>query len=363
MTEHTLAAAPRSKRDRGPEAQRATMKARRDQFLQLYDFSQGRGLEIGPLDAGIADTECHDVRYVDIFDTAGIVEHYAEDPNVILELVPHIDYPIYVDGQARPLGEAAAPGGPYDWVIASHVIEHVPDVIGWLEQIADISADGARLLLAVPDRRYCFDRHRPPTTIGQALDAYEEQRTRPTPGTVYDFFSTVVSVNTAELWSGGRPPGRSARIHDLNSVRSQVEQARAGEYIDCHVWTFTPEALLEQVQELRELGLCEWYVEHVEPSRGTVEFLAVLRRLPRDGDRSVPAEPTVSDDVPSWLADEVQARDRLRKVRGSLQAERQRVRVLRRRNQRLRARLAEVDVPVAARVRGAVARRLRARRG
>ncbi|WP_164477845.1 methyltransferase domain-containing protein [Nocardioides pantholopis] len=339
------------------------MKARRDQFLRLYDFSQGRGLEIGPLDAGIADPDVHDVRYVDIFDTAGIVEHYADDPNVIPELVPHIDFPIYQDGEPRPLGEAAKPGGPYEWVLASHVIEHVPDVIGWLEQIAQITTDGARLLLAVPDRRYCFDRHRPPTTIGQALDAYEEQRTRPTPGTVYDFFSTVVSVDTPGLWAGGRPPGRSARIHDLNYIRSQVERARSGEYIDCHVWTFTPEALLEQVQELREIGLCDWYVEHVEPSRGTVEFLAVLRRLPRDGDRSVPAEPAVSDDVPSWLADEVQARDRLRKVRRSLRAERQRVRVLRRRNERLRARLAEVDVPVAARLRGAVARRLRARRG
>lgn len=322
---------PPTKRDLGPEAQRTAMKARRELFLGLFDFTDGRGLEIGPLDASISDPEQHDVRYVDVFDTEGIREHYAHDPNVVLELIPPIDFPLHRDGRVLSLAEAAAPGAPYDWVIASHVIEHVPDVIGWLEQLASVTTDDARLLMAVPDRRYCFDRHRPPTTTGEALLAYQEGHTRPSVRAVYDFFSTAVAVNPRHLWSGKRPPGRSARIHGPDIVRERVEQARAGEYVDCHVWTYTPQSLLEQVKELRGLGLCQWYVERLEERRGTVEFLALLRRVPQGATEADLPEPELASDLPDWLEQEWRARSKVKELRAKLRDERERSADLRRR--------------------------------
>ncbi len=326
------ASTPTTKRDLGVEAQRAAMKDRRELFLALHDFRYGRGLEIGPLDAAISDPAEDDVRYVDVFDTAGTRDHYAHDANVLLELVPHVHFPLHQDGRIRTLAEAAAPDAPYDWVIASHVIEHVPDLVGWLEQIAQLTADGARLLLAVPDRRYCFDRHRPPTTLGQVLTAYEERHVVPSVRAVYDFFSTAANVDTRALWKGKRPGGREARIHDLGYTMAQVERARAGQYVDCHVWTLTPQSLLEQIKELRALGLCQWYVETLQERPGTVEFLAVLRRLPRDGEGADVPEPELASDLPDWLEDEYRARDKVRELRGRLKE-------LRARNERLRRRL------------------------
>ncbi|SFC38680.1 Methyltransferase domain-containing protein [Nocardioides terrae] len=318
-----------NKRALGGQAQRERRAARRAQFLELYDFSQGTGLEVGPLDAGVADETIDDVRYVDVFDQDGIRDHYREDASVVLELVPHIDFPLYLDGEVRTLAEAAAPGGPYDWVIASHVIEHVPDLIGWLRQLAVVTADGARLLLAVPDRRYCFDLHRPPTTVGQILTAYEEKHTAPSVRAVYDFFSSVVGVDTAALWRQRRPAGRASRIHDRSYTMRQVERARAGEYVDCHVWTFTPQAFAEQIKELRGLGLCDWYVERLEPVIGSVEFLAVLRRIPDGADPAVPLPEVESDaDLPDWLLDTWTARERAQVLRRKVRALKQRNRVL-----------------------------------
>lgn len=324
MQGHADRATGGTKRERGAEAQRAAMKERRDLFLELHDFTAGRGLEIGPLDAGIADPEQDDVRYVDVYDTEGIRAHYADDPNVLGELVPHIDYPLHQGGRILSLAEAAAPGAPYDWVIASHVIEHVPDVIGWLQQLAAVTTDDARLLLAVPDRRYCFDRHRPPTTVGEALVAYEEGHTRPSVRAVYDFYSTVVDVSPGRLWSGARPPGRAARMHDTQAALRHVENARSGAYVDCHVWTFTPESLLEQVKELRALGLCEWYVERVQLRRGTVEFLALLRRVPPGVSEADLPEPPLASDLPDWLEGEWRVRERVRELRAKLKESRER---------------------------------------
>ncbi|WP_369012339.1 methyltransferase domain-containing protein, partial [Escherichia coli] len=47
--------------------------------------------------------------------------------------------------------------GLFDYAIASHVIEHVPNVLGWFRGIYEVLKPGAVFNLAVPDRRYTFD--------------------------------------------------------------------------------------------------------------------------------------------------------------------------------------------------------------
>jgi hypothetical protein len=346
-----------TKRELGAEAQRSTRARRRELFLRLHDLTQGHGLELGPLDAGIADPTTDDVSYVDVQDAAGLREHYADDANVMLELIPEIDFPLTLDGRVRTVAEAAAPGAPFDWVVASHVIEHVPDLIGWLQQLAELTVDDAALVLAVPDRRYCFDRHRPPTTVGEALAAFEEGHTRPSLRAVYDAFTYAVPFDLHGLWTGERPAGRGERLHDRAFVAAKLAQARAGEYVDCHVWTFTPESFLEQVKELRGLGLCEWYVESLHQSWGSLEFHSVLRRVPRNWDGSPLPEQELASDLPDWLEVEHLARTRRKRIK-QLRSE---VRSLRRRNDELAARVAALESSPVRRARrglGRVARRL-----
>lgn len=353
----------RTKRELGIDTHAEAMRARRNHFLNLYDFSAGRGLEIGPLDAGIADPAIDRVSYVDVFDTEGIRRHYETDPNVILELIPTIDYPLHHEGAIRTLAEAASPGAPYDWVIASHVIEHVPDVIGWLGQVAELTADDGALVLAVPDRRYCFDRHRPPTTTGLAIEAHEAGDTRPSLRAVYDYFSSAVAVDTGALWAGARPPTRSARMHDRATVEAALERCRAGEYVDCHVWTYTPQSFLDQVRELRDLGLCDWYVEKLVPVPRGLEFHAVLRRLPRDRgvDTSELAEPAAAVDMPDWLFDEWSTQEKVRIQRRRIRRLVRRKRALQRRLDQLegslRMRIGSAIVSPASRIRKLIRRR------
>lgn len=303
MVESDEVPRPQTKREFGAAAHLANMSVRRAQALAFVDLSQGRGLEIGPLDAGIADPAAHAVSYVDVFDAEGIRVHYAQDDNVLLELIPEIHYPLYEGDSYRPLAEAAAPGAPFDWVIASHVIEHVPDVIGWLNEIASLTAPEAALLLAVPDRRYCFDRHRPPTTVGQAIEAHELGFTRPSIRAIYDFFSAAVTVDTASLWRGGTPPSFERRMFDAQQVDQQVARGRAGDYIDTHVWTWTPQAFVEQIREFRALGLADWYVEKIDQSPDTFEFWVLLRRCGTDGLAGA-NEVHSAIELPGWLVDE-----------------------------------------------------------
>jgi SAM-dependent methyltransferase len=259
-------------------------EARRARVHAAVDISCGRGLEVGPLCAPLVSKDEADVYYVDVASTEGLREHYADDPGVKTEDIVDVDVGLYADGRLRPIAEATADVGPFDWVVASHVIEHVPDVVTWLADVARSLVDDGRLVLVVPDRRYSFDARRPRTTVGQMLQAFEAKDQRPSVRAVYDHLSEAVSLSAHEAWIGV-PPTPDRRVHDRELVRETVRNHREStEYIDCHVWLFTPREFVEQLAELSDLGLLDFVVEELVPTAPyDLEFYVTLRRIPRGG--------------------------------------------------------------------------------
>lgn len=344
---------------------------RQRRLWELHDFSAGRGLEIGPLHNVSIPREHADVSYLDVYDRAGLVRAYADDPNVPSEQIPDIDYVLHDGQRVRSIPEATAGAAPFDWVMASHVIEHVPDAVGWLAQVAEVTVDHGRLVLIVPDRRYCFDVHRPGTTVGQLLQAHELGDTVPSVRAVYDYKRGHASTQAADAWAG-RPPGYETRIYSLEQVSEQVAKARAGEYVDAHVWTFTPGTLVEQVRELRALGLCSWAVDaHVPTRRGALEFRTVLRRLPREQpwEPILAEEPVSEASMPDWLEEWVELRAKVRRVQDRARRRSESVEQLekqlaqaRRHNEQLRVRLQEVEGSWRWRAGGMLTRPVRATR-
>jgi SAM-dependent methyltransferase len=256
---------------------------RQARAASLTDMGRGTGLEIGPLDSPIALRTAYDVRYIDVVDTAGLRDKYRDDPNVVTEEIVEVDYALQgSDGLIRPLAEVVRDAAPFDWAVASHVIEHVPDLIGWLTEIAEVITDGGRLVLMVPDRRFSFDVRRPQTTMGQILQAHTMADTVPSERAVFDHFRSYVDVPTPDLWAGAS--GHSyPLVFTLDHAREMRDLAVGkGQYVDSHVWMFTPSVFVEQIIELGNLGLCDFVVDQVIPTRhNEVEFYASLQRLPR----------------------------------------------------------------------------------
>ncbi len=331
------------------------MDERRQRYWQLHDFSSGHGLEVGPLHRTMVTRDEGDVSYVDVMDRDRLIAHYEGDPAVSADLIPEIDFwLIDEEGGTRTLVEATRAGAPFDWVMASHVIEHVPDVIGWLAEVAEVVVDSGRLVLAIPDRRYEFDVHRPATTVGQMLQAHHSKDQRPPVAPVYDHFSHAVSYDAAGVWVGELPTFAD-RIHTRVEAFQMVERTLGGHYVDTHVWLFTPESFVHQMQELRLGGLSSWVVEKVVPTpRLDHEFQAVLRRLPRESDTTAEVEDEVRSEAvrPTWVIDgahsdgrtvelELRVADLEERVAGL----RQRLRRKSRRMRRLRRQLAALTPP------------------
>ena len=221
------------------------LSLRHERARARLDFSSGRGLEIGPLFDPLVRRDKADVRYVDIRSAADLREHYRDDPAVPVEQIVDVDYVLVRNDTVVSLPEACAEGVPFQWVLASHVIEHVPDLIGWLADLATIMDDGARLSLVIPDRRYTFDVLRPATTVGDMLLAHDCGDTRPSVRAVFDHFNSCVKTSVTELWDG-KVPTVDAAIYTRPQASELVERSRQGEYVDCHVWLFTPQSFIEQ---------------------------------------------------------------------------------------------------------------------
>lgn len=248
-------------------------------FSAVCDFPAGaRGLEIGPLDAPTVLSEAHEMSYVDLVPREELVEFYASDEAVDTDRIPEVHHVMRrADGTTGTLGETVT-DGPYDFIVANHVMEHVPDLIGWLRETAELLVEGGRLLLSIPDRRYTFDALRPPSTTGQVLAAHDAGASRPGVAAVFDQNRNHCGLTPRELWDG-QVPTPADRVNTFEHVISQVEAVRAGEYVDTHVWCGTPDELAELFEDLDRLGLMPYDVDTIVPTpRPTNEFFVVLVR-------------------------------------------------------------------------------------
>jgi hypothetical protein len=90
------------------------------------DFGSMTGIEIGPSFRPVVAKNEGDVIYVDHLDTELLKAKYADDPNVDTCKIVSVDA---VWGSQTLLQGV---GRRVDYVIASHVAEHVPDLVGWL---------------------------------------------------------------------------------------------------------------------------------------------------------------------------------------------------------------------------------------
>lgn len=118
-------------------------------------YLQGTGLEIGGLNSPLS-VPCARILYSDIL-----------TPEEIDRMYPGSKHPdIISDSESFPETESAS----FDFIIANHVIEHVTDPIRALTEWHRMLKPDGILFLAVPDKRFTFDRDRQRTTLQHLVD-------------------------------------------------------------------------------------------------------------------------------------------------------------------------------------------------
>jgi SAM-dependent methyltransferase len=254
------------------------------QRLLGTDQPGGFGLEIGALAFPLLRKGQHDVLYVDYAPTA-VIKANQFDPSVPVDEIVEVDV---VWGE-RPLAECV--GRPADYVAASHVIEHVPDLIGWLAELAEVLRTGGVLGLAIPDRRFTFDALRRDTVLADVVEAYLLGAKQPSLRQIFDAASLGVAVDASSVWGGDFDPAerRDEVLARLKPALALAKSLKAEpRYRDAHCWVFTPASFLDLLEELATLELLPFRIDALFPTEpGAMEFQVRLVRAPDPKDPAV----------------------------------------------------------------------------
>jgi len=246
----------------------------------------GIGLEIGASYCPVAPKKAgYRVEVLDHADANTLREKY-KGHDVDISNIEEVDY-IW---SGQPLHELTGKEDYYDWIVASHVIEHTPDFVSFLQQCEIMLKSNGVLCLAVPDHRYCFDIFRPASTPGDVIQAHIEKRRVHSFGAIWDHFSMIVKKGDTVSWFKGHQ-GEYQFVHpDLSDARDMLARAQAtSEYIDVHNWRFTPSSFKLIVNDIGILSYtslststffetdgCEFIIQL---QKGTANFFSDERRM------------------------------------------------------------------------------------
>jgi SAM-dependent methyltransferase len=225
----------------------ANRDVRRTRKRLAARFLRGQGIEIGALHLPLELPRGASARYVDRMDTDALRREYPE-----LRTRPLVRVDVVDDGERL----TTVPDASVDFVIANHFIEHTEDPIATLRSHARVLRPGGVLFLAVPDKRYTFDRDRPVTPLAHLVR------------------------DTADGPEGSRDAHYAEWARHVDHLPEAQVPERAAELrrlgYSIHFHTFTPASFLPLLVHCRREAAIPLEIEGLVPVRH--EFIALLRR-------------------------------------------------------------------------------------
>lgn len=237
-------------------------------FLEYVDPAIGRGLEIGAFDLPLVEPSEGQCDFADWNTTEHLKEVAGRANGHNPEFVVQVQFNL--NQGYDQVAES------YDWIAASHVIEHVPDLIGGLAQLHSKLKPGGVLFLVIPDKRYIFDLYRRESTLTDALAAHRSGLKHPSFAQVFDYFYYCApGVIGHDVWAGKPVPSPNLDFAASLALAEKAEHS----YQDAHCWVLTPESFATLMRSLIDAQMSNFQLEGLgQTAPGGIDFSVVLRR-------------------------------------------------------------------------------------
>ena len=146
----------------------------------------------------------------------------------------------------------------YDWIIASHIIENVNDVIGFLRQCEELLAPDGIISFVISDTSKRFEYYRNLTNTDDLLEKFIEDRNNKLRDKI-SIDSENVSNKVLDIINWGNVLGNDVikpRTLDETENTWKLKLKNLSQF-DNHSWQFTPSSFRIILNDLQTLGLTE----------------------------------------------------------------------------------------------------------
>lgn len=255
---------------------------RKSLILKNIDKNGSIGIEIGPFHNPIAPKrEGWNTIIIDYTDGTELRRIANNHSDVQMRKMASNIEDVDIVWKSEPLEDLIDPKlhGKIDYIISSHNIEHVPNILSFFKSVEKLLKKGGILSMAVPDMRYTFDFFLNPSTLGDVLEANRKQAKRHSPETLLDCRSRNAHMNNVGCWAPLHGKNISIRRGLKENYAMYLEELSKIDYIDCHSWYFTVSSFQLLCTELRYLGLINLTVSKIDPpiiTKGS-EFIVQLK--------------------------------------------------------------------------------------
>jgi hypothetical protein len=251
-----------------------SMMSRVDKALTYINL-KGKGLEIGPsYNPMVPKSSGANIKTVDHMNREGLIKKYSQLPKNMVNAIEEVDY-IWSGGTFTELiGEEHI----FDYIIASHLIEHTTDLIAFLLDCERLLKPDGVLSLVVPDKRFCFDRFKPLSSVGAAVDVHLNPKSVHSAGTLLDSMIYGVTRGNALAWDSNNTEQIAMQQSSISLSMAQVNDIlKENEYFDSHKWISTSKSFSLLIQDLRELGFHHFYEIGSFPTAGFEFFISLSK--------------------------------------------------------------------------------------
>ena len=219
-----------------------------------------------------------------MFDSETLRKRAADDPNIAAKSIPLIE-DVDLVGSSTHLGElvrARGEAGTFDYVVSSHNFEHLPNPLRFLQGCAEALRPVGMLSMAIPDRRACFDYFRPVSRLSDWIQAFVEERNRPSRAQDFDSRELFARLDDGKqrafAFVRNSPPEKVSVDFGLDFLFGDwMQHLRTNDenYPDAHCSVFTPSSFELLMRDAAYLGLAPFEV--VEIFDAGAEFHVHLR--------------------------------------------------------------------------------------
>lgn len=246
----------------------------------VIDEKSKRILEIGPLNRPIICKKDYpnsfygDIRSTDDIKKLYSGNEYLETTGITVETetIVSIDF-VLKDGYQKTFQNIEK----FDFVVSSHVLEHVDDLIGTLQDIASVLKPQGKVCIIYPDKRFSFDHFRESASFRDAFETYISEM-KLNEKMVLDFYFSAIDENNPQKFWYPKELELLMPENDFEKARLLYEKAKEGYRAeDVHYWPMTDFGFVKFIYDCLRAKLLPYHLAEFYPTQdSSQEFLAIL---------------------------------------------------------------------------------------